>query len=752
MEWPNFLDKKLDFLYDNQELLKNFKCSSTNFDRVDLLTRNHSLMEDVNTFLDKFKNSEEKSVNLSESHRKQGNYYFSKKDNKNSFSSYTLALNYAKDDPTSFNKSLILAYSNRSAVFYDESLFQNCLLDLESVKYHLKTSVSQNHLSNPDLTDLYNLIFKLLHRELNCLLKLNSVQGLANFNKNTFFSILSSTKFSYLSTEIKDKTDSLLSQVRLNGAKSGLIEAQNELVYKNFVNKCVDVKFRPEKGRHCLTNEAIKPGECLFVEKAYCAILLPEFNSSYCQHCFKKIYNEKQSFYLYFNIQCCSVCSSVFYCSLKCKNENFNTHKYECGVLKTLLHNLGISHLAYKILASTNDHLIQKYSKQESSIDVMKIDYKLDNPESNYNQVFNLQTHEAETHLDDLLKYTLTSILLGAHYLRVKKSASFEDLKITSSLILRHLLQTICNAHAITQLNDSTSQSETFNREQIRFATAIYPRVSLLNHSCNPNVISSFKEDSSVIVVKASRTIEAFEEIFNCYGPHYLKMSLFDRRQSLFEQYRFKCDCDACENQLKIEDSAQSGLRCLNCKSDLVKSIGRIKVKCDSCGTQTDFRLYLQVFEKLNSELGKIKSKNGIEKLDLMLEEYRKYLLIDENFEVDGSLKIDENLKKFYLDFSKIIDLKSRLNCELKQFGIASFLLEKNVKLLEFIYDFGESNIEIAFELFKLAEIQCNCNEFQKALLNVDKAIEIAENVYSKENQAIKEFYELKNNILSVLN
>lgn len=85
----------------------------------------------------------------------------------------------------------------------------------------------------------------------------------------------------------------------------------------------------------------------------------------------------------------------------------------------------------------------------------------------------------------------------------------------------------------MTQLHDKTptdeDQRETFDREQIRFATAIYPRVSLLNHSCNSNVISSFKPNSRTIVVKAARDIQISDEVFNCYGPHYLKMGLIER-------------------------------------------------------------------------------------------------------------------------------------------------------------------------------------------------------------------------------
>jgi hypothetical protein len=84
-------------------------------------------------------------------------------------------------------------------------------------------------------------------------------------------------------------------------------------------------------------------------------------------------------------------------------------------------------------------------------------------------------THEANTHVDDLFKYSLSSILLAKHYLKVQSpkndECSNDHLNMIACLILRHLLQTICNAHAITQLKDDGQDSDqmTYDREQIRY-------------------------------------------------------------------------------------------------------------------------------------------------------------------------------------------------------------------------------------------------------------------------------------------
>lgn len=66
------------------------------------------------------------------------------------------------------------------------------------------------------------------------------------------------------------------------------------------------------------------------------------------------------------------------------------------------------------------------------------------------------------------------------------------------SFLLRHVAQLVCNAHAIVKLDsaenfpDSSKLSDiaVVSESQQRIATAIYPSASMMNHSCDPNIIS----------------------------------------------------------------------------------------------------------------------------------------------------------------------------------------------------------------------------------------------------------------------
>ena len=62
-----------------------------------------------------------------------------------------------------------------------------------------------------------------------------------------------------------------------------------------------------------------------------------------------------------------------------------------------------------------------------------------------------------------------------------------------SSLLLRHMLQLICNGHAITRLNLTASDKDKVATEhQDRVATGIYLSASMMNHACEPNIINRY--------------------------------------------------------------------------------------------------------------------------------------------------------------------------------------------------------------------------------------------------------------------
>ena len=60
----------------------------------------------------------------------------------------------------------------------------------------------------------------------------------------------------------------------------------------------------------------------------------------------------------------------------------------------------------------------------------------------------------------------------------------------TAALLLRHILQLVCNAHAPTTLVPLPGDGGLVQLSEQRVATAIYPSASYMNHSCDPSIIN----------------------------------------------------------------------------------------------------------------------------------------------------------------------------------------------------------------------------------------------------------------------
>lgn len=62
--------------------------------------------------------------------------------------------------------------------------------------------------------------------------------------------------------------------------------------------------------------------------------------------------------------------------------------------------------------------------------------------------------------------------------------------KVMGGRILHHIAQMICNGHAVTKVDftSTSTKKSTVSEENQRIATAIYPSASMMNHSCDPNI------------------------------------------------------------------------------------------------------------------------------------------------------------------------------------------------------------------------------------------------------------------------
>lgn len=347
----------------------------------------------------------------------------------------------------------------------------------------------------------------------------------------------------------------------------------------------------------------------------------------------------------------CEICHRATYCSLHCRTEHAAIHQYECaGYEMNLWYYIGIAHLSLRTFITGFPELVQKLSAEKdlSLTDVWMRMMKLSansasSPNSfRYGQVLGLLANfDKMADSKDFIRYSLTATMLVV-YLK-EKTDFFEKLPaecekilkvrsdwelLAGSLIMLHMGQLVSNGHAISGLRTTlTSEFECIEPpdtikvgrlhcfvRSVRAFTGLFPRISLLNHSCDPNIWNSFK--GSTLTIHASRAIGEGEEVFNCYGPNYKLMDTTERRQALREQYCFECKCAKCQ-QVPEDKTHLQYFQCSACSEIIYTDEARNywwrnldyrpKIGCPKCGKRISFRLYKEFLEQLGKvEAGEV--------------------------------------------------------------------------------------------------------------------------------------------------
>lgn len=616
-----------------------------------------------------------KSDNLSNKSRIKGNEYYSK----NNFESAMQFYNQAITTSVHGNDQLALAFSNRSALFYQMKNYLSCLCDIANA-----------------LVCNYNSKYKLYTRKGQCLIHLEKYE-----EAHIAFELsLNDLKNEIYEDEIIEKESNKIKKWSAKICRVNNIDALNNknllslLPKKNSklssASHSIFSSYLPYNGRHILAENEIKAGEVIFVEKSYAFILLPEFYRYRCYHCLKTIN-------AYFP---CRSCDKISFCCSECENDAWQQyHHIECN-FQAIFYAIGVAHLSLKIILIAGLQFLLDIRPDLNDVNLNDVLFF----KNNYLAVYSLLTHHEKMHLLDISTYTMTSVLLLEI---LKRSNYFSILNINDydfdvhtyigSLLLRHICQLVCNGHAITAvITQAIDNKQIATQKQTRIATAIYPTTSLMNHSCIPNVISSFEND--VLIVRVIKDIQKGDEIFNCYGPHYLRMNKEERKLSLKEQYFFDCACLACQNgpdDLKIFICAKCG----------GKVILKSKYGCLDCKSEPENLQTILDMAKKADNLFSISEK-------LLYSDDLKNALEFGEQSVTIRRKIYHHSSK---DLASGIDLLAHCNACLGDFESAYACLKESVDMIGEYY--GHTSIEYANELVKYIDICLQANK-SKNMIN----------------------------------
>ncbi|KAJ6646168.1 SET and MYND domain-containing protein 4, partial [Pseudolycoriella hygida] len=354
-----------------------------------------------------------------------------------------------------------------------------------------------------------------------------------------------------------------------NGAAESTVQKPME---DTFESKQMIEKFNDTVGRYIVAGEDIKKNDLLYREKAFSFIPYqddsdPDMILYHCQNCSKAT---RVPFP-------CYDCSRVSYCSPQCVDQHKTIHKFECvGYQKNFWSKVEIGHLSWRTFIVGFADAIERLDTTESNPQqILETLEAIHESDFVYGDMLRLHTNIHKMDAYDCLQFALTAQLTVIYLdewtdfftnLPQKCTQIMPNIddwkKFTAAVLLKHLGQVASNllyTRDIQLMPPSSLSNYSYlytggirvrdlhlvTRKDFIFF-GIFPKISLMNHSCDPNIYQIF--DGATVSIYASRDIAMNEEIFNCYGPNY-KITPRERRQaSLKRRHYFNCVCEKCCN------------------------------------------------------------------------------------------------------------------------------------------------------------------------------------------------------------
>uniref|UniRef100_A0A4W4GIG4 Protein-lysine N-methyltransferase SMYD4 n=1 Tax=Electrophorus electricus TaxID=8005 RepID=A0A4W4GIG4_ELEEL len=629
--------------------------------------------------------------------REQGNRSFKLKDYKSAALYYSKGVSYAGNK----TEQLSLCYANRSAALFHLGLYKECLEDIQR-------ALDEGYPSR--------LQCKLTNRHTQCVNKLQKHE-LCN------------------ASSLKQHTP------QTDEKKNSITE----------LSAAVSVHFTPEKGRHLLVAENKSAGEVVVEDEAFSLVLIPSdeqhmkahvFGTQHihCHHCLLQTLSPVP----------CQDCSYACYCGPTCRREAWRQyHRWECPSGSQLL-TLGVlAHLALRVALKAGLKEVQRARESHNNSEAS-------NSESGscgesylgslsdcyhgrlYLGIYSLLPHVLQhpPSLRFLLALTMATLCQSMKDVGPETWSCNEqeggnrhewpDQSMLGAVALRHMMQLRCNAQAVTAIRDKEDSSLAVqSSREVRLATALFPILSLLNHSCCPNTSISFHlglssaEPSSLgsstpgvaVSIRTCRDVEAGQELLHCYGPHYSRMDVRKRQHLLLEQYFFQCHCDTCA--LELADgtgtlpSAFSKLRCESCGSSLQMGTDTDVHVCSqsSCPrrtTNTEMQRKLQALRQLLDQALELMEKQRADGALQMLQEATSHA--------------DHFLMKTHPLQGELADATARAYASSGEESTlqAAWHLKRSLAAVRSQY--GEDSLELGRQLFKLTQLHFNGGDGQSAL------------------------------------
>nr|XP_061801247.1 SET and MYND domain-containing protein 4-like [Nerophis lumbriciformis] len=458
-----------------------------------------------------------------------------------------------------------------------------------------------------------------------------------------------------------------------------------------------NVGFILEKGRHVVASETIQAGEVILSERPYSFVLIRDddtFGSEHrrCHACLNPTWRPIP----------CGGCSYERYCGARCRDHAWEEyHRWECPLGVSLPAVGVLTQLALRVALKAGVGEIRLVKEGDAAqlnaayIGILRLLHHLDQ-------------HSASMRF--LCAVTVATLCLKLQQVTAADSKEL-DWRQLGSTVFRHLLQLRCNAQAIVMLVErGLSDSNVVSHQERRIATALFPTLSLINHSCRPNTSVTFSE-SGAVTVRANQNVPSGREVLHCYGPHASRMLGKKRRRLLQEQYFFLCKCEACEEEQsqQKQDDQTFGLLCATCLDSLALSSSEADSFCRRCGRTFGRRELTDYMEAL---------KRDLYVAEELLERDKPYEAVA-RLEAFGS-GAGVTLAPTHILRGRAEDVMAKTHASNGDWSRAAVHMERSSAAV--IAQFGEESVEMARHLAKLAQLHFNAGSKASALCVIPEA------------------------------
>ncbi|NXM50269.1 SMYD4 protein, partial [Gymnorhina tibicen] len=567
--------------------------------------------------------------------------------------------------------------------------------------------------------------------------------------------------------------------------KSEMWEENNSI---SGASSSLSLRFDAERGRHLVASQDIVPGQSLLEEEAFVSVLCPGESlplqdgeaawdtratnaDLYCHRCLRQLLASVP----------CQGCSYAKYCSQDCADVAWQQyHRTECS-LGALLLTLGVfCHVALRTVLLAGFAEVSRLVGWSHGGDK-----DLQNPgarckplseapdagagtrgipgcdgsgryQSSYQALFHLLPHTEQHSPEHKFLCTLSVVALckqlqaaGLEAAVLNQESPQEwsepktcektsdelspELKTVAEAMLRHVLQLQCNAQAITVMQElGPGDGAVVNKKPVRLATAFFPVLSLLNHSCCPNTSVSFS--GTAATVRASQPIPSGQEVLHCYGPHRCRMRVAERQQ-LLSQYFFECRCQACleelESGVKSVVSIRNSFCCPKCRAQMQGEEDTLCCSNEACATSASRENLSCRLQDLQQQIKKALGLLRVGKADQAIKMLLKCQMDAGNF-----------LSPEHLLMGEVEDHLAQVYATVGKWQEAARHLKRSIEIVEMHH--GPSSVETGHELFKLAQILFNGFAVSEALSTIQRAEGILSVHFGPQTAQIQELQEMK--------